>query len=845
MLTGMHKYLSTSVSDLFFTLFSALFFRAQAPFSLQTLSRYLLAIALLNSPLAHSAPESVLRMINSDTRNQINLKKIDDANLKVDGILDEAVWATLPYVDDFVRVEPDTLDPGQHTTKARFFYDKTGLYISIEMHQPTDSLIQRLSGRDLRSINRDSVDITLDTSGTGLYGYWFGINLGDSLMDGTVLPERRFSSEWDGAWHGASQKNSNGWAAEFYIPWGTMSMPKTIEQRQLGIYISRKVAYIDERWGWPALPRTVPKFMSALQGLQLKDVNPGRQYSIYPFISATDDRLEENNNFRAGMDIFWRPSTNFQLTATVNPDFGAVESDDVVINLTATETFFAEKRLFFLEGQEIFIATPRASLGRPGVGGRGVPTTLINTRRIGGKANAPILGAGISVSERELIQPVELRGAIKATGQIGQLRYGFLSAFEEDIKFDATIESEDGTNTDINLHANGSNYGVARLIYEDSTNGAYRAIGLLSTAVLNPDRDAKTNGLDLHYLSSAGKIKLDAQILTSDIEGEQSGFGAFLFFKYNFRKGVFQRGGIEYFDRHLNIDDLGFLQRNDRIRFLTAHIRNSSNLGWARDNELDIRGFVEKNTDHLFTGGSLRVSNKTTFNNLKKLTLKAAFIPAVYDDLNSFGNGIFRIEKQHTLSADIDSDPSRKIGYSAGLGFRNENLGGNTYTAKTNLTWRPSGNFSLQLKLSYQDRHGWLLHQEDRNFTTFNAEQWVTTFSTDFFFNAKQQLRLSLQWVGIKAEEKQFYLIPTEPKKLIRTIKPEGRDDSFGLSQISFQVRYRWELAPLSDLFVVYTRVSDRGFALGKNSFSDIFENAYRDPIANLFVVKLRYRIGS
>ena len=241
------------------------------------------------------------------------------------------------------------------------------------MRQPKETLIARLSSRDNREIKRDNINLTLDTSGEGRYGYWFGINLGDTQMDGTLLPERQFSNDWDGAWRGATTPLEDGWSAEMFIPWGIVSMPKVEGERRIGLYMSRFVAYLDERWGWPALPSTVPKFISALQSITVRNVDPKQQYSVFPSMGITSDGIDNDVQYRAGADFFWRPTTNLQLTATINPDFGIAESDDVVINLSATETFFPEKRLFFLEGQEIFTASPRADTRGQGVGNRGAP----------------------------------------------------------------------------------------------------------------------------------------------------------------------------------------------------------------------------------------------------------------------------------------------------------------------------------------------------------------------------------------------------------------------------------------------------------------------------------------
>ncbi|MFP6806504.1 MAG: DUF5916 domain-containing protein [Pseudomonadales bacterium] len=763
-----------------------------------------------------------------------------DRDIKIDGILDEAIWQQLPAYDEFVVTEPDTMVKPPYRTRVKIFYTDKGIYVGINMDQPQDTLIARLSGRDNRELNRDSINLTLDTSGEGRYGFWFGVNLGGSLMDGTLLPERQFSSDWDGAWRAETHRTDNGWSAEFLIPWGTVSMPKVVETRRIGFYMSRKVAHLDERWGWPGLPSTVPKFISVLQSLEVKGINPKQQVSVFPFAAVSDDRIDEEMNNKVGVDVFWRPSTNFQLTATINPDFGIVESDEAVINLTALETFFPEKRLFFLEGQEVFVASPRADTRSGGVGNRGAPTTLVNTRRIGGRPVEPMLPPGVTISERELIQPVELVGAAKLTGQSGKLRYGVLTAFEDDVKFEASVAGNP-----VNLEGDGSDYAIARIIYEDSSNGSYRAVGLLSTAVVHPDRDAITHGVDGHYLSHDGKWKVDGQVFMSHIDGIDNGLGGFVDFEYTPRQGITQRLGIEYLDETVDINDLGFLQRNDNFRIRSAHVRTSSNLSWARDNQFDVRGYIQKNSDDYLTGAAIFFSNRTTFENLTRLTLRAGYFPKYYDDLNSFGNGTYRLERRFDAAAKWGSNSSKIFSYGFSVGFKEEDLGGDTYLGSINLAWRPSDQFGVSLAISYQDRDGWLLHQQGANFTTFQAEQWVPKFSVDYFISSKQQFRLSLQWVAIKAKEDEFFRIPASPGDLIPTAKPPGPSDNFSLSQISLQLRYRWEIAPLSDIFVVYTRLSDQGAALGNSDFGDIFSNSYDSPLADVLVFKIRYRFGT
>lgn len=763
-----------------------------------------------------------------------------EANIVIDGNLSEELWATLPNVGQFVVLEPDTLADVPHATNIKLAYTDKGLYIAADLEQPKATLIRRLSGRDVYSgLNRDSINLTLDTSGEGLYGFWFGINLGDSLMDGTVLPEYRFSNEWDGPWRGASVETPTGWSAEFFIPWSAISMPSADDVRTMGIYLSRKVAYLDERWGWPALPSTRPKFLSVLQPIELEGIAPRQQYNIYPFTAVTRDNIDDETRYQVGADVFWRPSSNFQLNATLNPDFGNVESDDVDVNLSATETFFPEKRLFFVEGQEIFVASPRADTRSSGVGSSGPPTTLINTRRIGGRPQTPLLLPGQSLTNRELALPAELLGAAKGTGQIGSFRYGVMAAFEDEVRFNAIQNGEQ-----VQVTQDGSDYGVARLLYENNSSG-YKAIGALSTAVRHYDRDANVTGLDWHLLTRSGKLKMDGQVFRSDLDGVDPGYGGFIDFEYTFRQGVRQRLGIEYFDDKVNINDLGFQSRNNYRQIRTAHTRTTSKLGWARDNQFDVRGAIQENGDGYLTRAGIFLANRTTFKNLTTLVLRADHFFKSYDDLNSFDNGTFRTEEKTSGGFAFESNNTEALSYSLGAGFFEEDLGGDSFHYDAGLDWRPLDGLNLSAGLTYFDYDGWLLYQEGRNMTTFSGEGIEPYLTLEYFISAKQQFKLSVQWVGIEAREQGFYKIPALPGGLMSVVKPDRTSDSFAISDIVFQARYRWEIAPLSDLFIVYVKASDIVRPLGGENYSDLLDRAWNEPIADQLVMKIRYRFGS
>lgn len=759
--------------------------------------------------------------------NAIQLPFLSSAanDIQVDGHLDEPVWASLTPFTDFRVIEPDTLEPGRYPTSVRVFYGKRGLYFGYELTQPEDTLLERQGSRDDGGLNRDSIAVTLDTSGDGRFGFWFALALGDGQVDGTVLPERRFSRDWDGVWYGRTQRTDTGWTAELMVPWSQLSMPARQGARTIGFYTSRRVGSANERHAYPALPDTQPTFMSVLQPLAVEGVNPRQQWSVFPYVATTRDEVEGEATYRAGADVRWRPTPNLQVSATLNPDFGNVEADDVIVNLTAFEQFFGERRLFFQQEQDVFNTTPRASANEP--------TTLLNTRRIGSPARSPVLPDDVELSLVEANQPSELLGALKVTGQSGGLRYGVLAAREDETRFRA-----DG----LRIDQDGRDFGAVRLLYEDRGE-SYRGIGLLSTLVAHPEEDALVNGVDLHYLSAGGRWQFDGQLLSSDKDSVGVGYGGFADVVYTQRRGLRYRLSVSHFDDTLDINDFGFLRRNDVTQASVRWEWSTSQLPWARFVDLSAFYNQEVNSDGLRVRDGLFFNNEFLFNNDWTFRSTLGWFPGRFEDRASFGNGTFRIQERPRVNLALVSDPANKLQFRFTADYDGEFVEGGRTNLGVRLIWRPIDRLNVTFRVDRAERDGWALHQEERNFTSFVAEEWRPRLTVDLFASARQQLRMSFQWVGIRAEEDRFYVVPERPGELIETDKPAGPSDDFTVSSLNFQLRYRWEIAPLSDLFVVYTRSGLNSPASA--SFDELLDESWSEPLGEQLAIKLRYRFGS
>ena len=760
-------------------------------------------------------------------------REMSDIEIVVDGVIDEAVWQKLPAHEKFYVTDPDTLDEATLGSQWRFFYTDRGFYIAAHCEQDPDSLVERLSARDLGFLNRDYVSFTLDTSGEARYGYWFQLNLGGSRSDGTIQPERQFSDSWDGAWYGETARTQNGWSAEFYIPWSIMSMPQVEGERQMGIVMQRKIAYLSERHGYPPLPFTKPKFLSGFQKLVLGDINPSKQLSFFPQISSTYNAMADDTTGQAGLDVFWRPSTNLQVTATANPDFGTVEADSVIINLTAIETFFPEKRLFFLEGQEIF----KPSGGGGGYNG-GSSARLLHTRRIGQRPIWPELPDGADFEYDQFRQPSDLLGAAKATGQVGNLRYGVLSAFEDDTTFYGYRDEER-----VAVTQHGRDFGVVRALWEKS-NGDYKALGFMSTRLEHPTINANAHSFDGSYFSDSGKFRLQSLLFISDIEGAEDGYGGSFELDYAPRQGVTHQLQLESFDDELNLNYMGYLPRNDfgKVEY-QYKVRKTSDRFRESDTEFKIeRAF---NGDGQVIDASLRLEQDFTFNNNTRFRVRTRYFPGNYDDRNSFGNGTYYEDSNARLEMRYSSDSSRRFYYSLSSEYRTEPFGGASVNGGTFMIWRTSDRMTMHASVFYNNRDSWLLSQGDRRFTAFAAETWSPRFGTDLFLTSKQHLRMDFEWRAIRARENTFFQLPLDDTRLTQVDDPNPDSvDDFAISRLNMQIRYRWELAPMSDLFVVYSKNADLPGAIGYG-FTEQLSRTFDHPFSEGFVVKLRHHLGT
>ena len=766
---------------------------------------------------------------------QITRIEQSDAEITIDGFIDEDVWKDLPVIDGMKVIDPDTLADTPYETHVRFFYTERGIYLSAMNFQPQETLMARMTSRDVR-LERDGFVVAIDASGEGLYGFYLRINLGNSLTDATILPERTFNFQWDGPWLARTQALENGWSAEYYIPWSMMPLPQVDDDRKIGIYLERQVGHLQgEAWANPPLPGTVNQFLSAFEKYELKDIEPRRQLTYYPFASGIYDGVRDESTYKVGTEIFWRPTSNSLLSASLNPDFGNVESDDVVVNLTAFEVFLPERRVFFLEGQDVFNTSPRTSSR----GGPGGPISLLNTRRIGGAAIYDVPDE-VNVVPTDLSQPSELLGAVKLTGQSGNWRYGTLLASETESQIAGTLD--DGTQ--VTLNAVGRDFSIARLLYEDTSSGGRRAIGWMGTNLSHPTIDATAHAVDMHYFSADNRFVIDTQIMHSNVDGK-TGNGFLGDVAFRPRRGLEHGLRATYIDDTLDINELGFLTRNDQMNLDYNMFNIESDVPGLRQRTTSLFISNQWNTDGepVRLGLFLNRGYNTLNNNTYDVSLR--YFPERIDDRLGRGTGDFKVEGRYGLNLGFRTNPADKLAFNFDLNLDQDELGPARTGASARFTWRPNDRFSSDLRLDYTDREALLVHKGSGSYTSFESHQWAPQLEMNYFLNAWQQLRFTLQWTALKAFEDRFWQVDSQNLDFLQPVaKSDDDSDNFTISRLTFQARYRWEIAPLSDLFVVYTRGSNLPTD-SFETFQDLLVQSWTDTIVDTLAIKLRYRFGS
>ena len=342
-------------------------------------------------------------------------------DITIDGVLDEPEWNDAVVYTDFVSVEPLTGDVAKYATEVRMITNEEGIFVGFKNYQPaTVKRVNRRFARDAQ-IEADRNVVSIDFDGTAKSGYDFTVGSANSRQDGIVGPGT-YSGDWDGTWYSQTSSDGDYWYSEMQIPWTVAPMSTSSDgKKNMGFWFSRVVYNESLRFAFPNAFYTRPTFMEDWHPIEVKQVKASTldwfPYASYNHNLRSSDNTDTSDGTNIGLDFIWRPNSNTQLTGALNPDFGQVESDDLVVNFSAFETFVSEKRAFFTENQGLFnSAQPNEDV-------------VLYTRRIGAGVDDGLLDIDVAAKLTHYGKSVDMGlFAVKEDSSMGSAGGEFVSS---------------------------------------------------------------------------------------------------------------------------------------------------------------------------------------------------------------------------------------------------------------------------------------------------------------------------------------------------------------------------------------------------------------------------------
>jgi hypothetical protein len=769
----------------------------------------------------------------------------------IDGKLDDEAWLTAPVFSDFVQKFPAERSAPAEPTTVRVLYDDTAVYLAIDCAQARAPITARLTRRD-RVIEADRVAVYLDTMRDRKSAYHFEVNAAGVLVDGLHFDDTDVSYEWDDVWQAAVSRRADGWSAEMMIPLRLLRFRGDPDE-VWGFQVRRYVAATQEIDELAYVPRDAGGEVSRFGQLgPLHQLEKPLGIELRPFAvgrvahrDATGETLERGFDADGdlGLDGKWRASRSTTLDFTVNPDFGQVEADEVVLNLTSYEILFPEKRPFFLEGLDLFAT----------------PIDVLYTRRIGSVPETPALAPG------EIIEaapgPARIDGATKLTGRAGPASFAALSALTDDAT--VTARAEDGSTRTI-VAAPYTLYSAARFKLDLDERTAVGVIGTSATR-LGDERDSLVGGVDLGWRSAGGDWAFRGQALASGVQGgEPRAFRDGSVIRPGDASGsalasIAKEGGhavgelqCDVTGRHFDPNDVGYIERQN-----VAHCFGST--GWhdtARGRVLvelrhNLEVFHEYNLRGQALGSGYQLNTSGRLKSAWEYFTELHWRPAHLDD-RELGDGT-ALERAGLVGWElgIDSDPRRAV--SATMASTAQWLSnGFNLEAEAGATLR----LHPQLDLELEPTLLWTTGEprfigtdgDQHRFGRLRALALGGTVRATYTFTPTLTLQGYAQLFLDRVRFSEFSTAPATSEvihldELVPTAAPAESAD-FVDGALNATVVLRWELRPGSTLYWVYSRAQNHAAAGAADRPGLPAVSTLRAPAADVILLKLSWWFG-
>ena len=876
----------------------------------------LIIILFILIPLFIKAKES--QIIKQKVIQAVHLNHV----VTIDGRLDEPVWNRDGY-SDFVQSDPhDGAQPTERTI-VWVAYDDQALYVAARLlDSEPEHIISRLGRRD-DFVDSDWFIFSVDPYFDHRTGFQFAVSPAGSICDWTLYNDEWKDDTWDGIWEWATSVDEQGWSVEIKIPYNQLRFPKKSEYIW-GVNFQRIIKRKNEKDNYVWIPKEESGFVSRFARLEgINGIHPGRHIEFLPYTvgEAQFSPAEEGNPFETGKDFLGNfgldlkigVKSNLTLDATINPDFGQVEVDPAVINLSAYETYYKEKRPFFIEGANIFNAFGR--------GGSNSNTNInwsspqfFYSRRIGGTPHGEVSSDGyVKYPSR-----TSILGAFKLSSKLGNgWNMGFINALTareyahiEEIgkRFREEVEPF-------------SYYGVLRL--QKEFNKGAQGFGFISTSVI---RNLKQENLADILNDKAFSLAFDGWFfLDKDKTWVLTGWAGWTLVKGNPEAILnLQKSSLHYFQRpdadHVSLNE----EANSLAGWAGRFQLNKQKGNWVFNMALgalspgfdptDV-GFQFGQSDlingHLLLGYRQPHPGKIwrnwwvvaapfySFDFGGHKTWEGYLILVDYQFLNYWRVNTMIAYNPKTLSNDLTRGgplalvPSgRQINFNFFSDSRKPvvlSLNSNHYLRPTEgfgwsrgltLRWKPRSNISLSIGPGYYSRRSkiqWITEVKDPLMAETYGHRYIfgriwqrtlyAEIRINWTFTPKLSLQLYLQPFLAIGKYDQFkelarprsfdYHLFGEEQSTISyqddeyTVDPDGPgpaaafsfdNPDFNLKSIRGTMVLRWEYAPGSLLYLVWTQNREDTSHPGDFNFRRDLGDLLAAPGDNIFLIKFSYR---
>ena len=803
----------------------------------------------------------------------------------IDGRDDDAVWRDAKPITEFQEWRPTEGGAPKLPTQAKVAYDAGNLFVFVRCFDPhPDSIITVLARRDYFTPS-DMVWLFLDSYHDRRTGFEFGVNPSGVKLDAQIYNDGNEDFAWDAVWDVATRIDSLGWTAEFRIPLTQLPYGRQ-RTHTFGFTVDRDVYRYAQRVSWPLFRQSQAGFVSQFGEVTgLTDLEAPRRLEAAPYLVTKNvsqisaNTLGRTQDVTVGGDLKYRVASNLKLDATINPDFGQVEADPGVLNLTAFETFFREQRPFFVQGAGQFQWNVNCTAVNDCSTGEG----LVYSRRIG---RAPELAGAYSDSTSPAFTTI--LGAGKLTGRLpGGLTIGALDAVTAHQTGAGGVTIEPTTNygvlrlrqdlrggessvggivTTVNRHTDSwsspylhsSAYVGALDFRHRFPGGRYELSGSLdfSRVAGSAQAIASTQRGSTHYYQRPDALRFDSTrtSLSGDAEGLQFGKvgGNHLIFQTNVER---RSPGFE-------VNDLGYLRRADQLAWST----------WAGYFDRHTRAFYNRfqwnfnwwqywTTAGLPEERALNTNTHTTFRNQWSLhfggTVGQLGTTYCYDCAR--GGPAVRQDSYVAPWLGINGDDRKAIvPYLWFNWFRGDGGRSSSFSFSPELDFKIASRVTAAISPNYSRNRSdvqplgidKLTHHL---FGHLEQKQLGVTMRVTYPFTANATLQVYAQPFISKGTFSNVRELSATPRAADYASRYQSYSDTaytnniggFNFKQFRSNVVFRWEYRPGSTLFVVWSQGRRGSTGLeGTRSFSGDLNDLFNLRPDNSFLVKLSYWIN-